>query len=89
MTSEDIETFFAKKAILNEDFVKITFKDRDPIYGLFIRDADYGYLKEKNFWRIVPQSQLEVYKRTKNGNLARIFNGAVFSKLATYTESFE
>lgn len=89
MNSEDIEKFFAKKAVLNEDFVKITFKDREAIYGLFVKDDDYRYLKEKNFWRIVPQSQLETYKRTKNSSLAKLFNGASFSKLSTYTESFE
>lgn len=89
MNSEEIEKFFGKKALLNEDFVRIVFKDREAIYGVFIQDADYGYLKEKNFWRIVPQNQVEAYKKTKNSNLAKIFNGAVFSKLFTYTESFE
>ncbi|GAA4756096.1 short-chain dehydrogenase [Flavisolibacter ginsenosidimutans] len=88
MNIEDIEKFFEKKAIINEDYVKITFKQREAIYGLFLKDADYGYLKAKNFWRIVPQSQLEAYKTTKNPNLARVFNGAEFSKLATYEESF-
>ncbi|QEC58440.1 short-chain dehydrogenase [Flavisolibacter ginsenosidimutans] len=83
-----MEKFFEKKAIINEDYVKITFKQREAIYGLFLKDADYGYLKAKNFWRIVPQSQLEAYKTTKNPNLARVFNGAEFSKLATYEESF-
>lgn len=88
MNIEDIEKFFEKKAVFNEDYVKITFKQRDAIYGLFLKDADYGYLKAKNFWRIVPQSQLEAYKTTKNPNLAKVFNGAEFSRLATYEESF-
>ncbi len=89
MNSEDIAKFFDKKAILNEDYVKISFKDREAVYGLFIRDTDYNYLKEKNFWRIVPQNQLEAYKKSKNNGLAKIFNGAAFSRLSTYTESFE
>lgn len=89
MNSEDIEKFFEKKATLNEDYVKISFKQRDSIYGLFIKDADYQYLKAKNFWRIVPQSQLDAYKSSRNPGLAKIFNGAEFSKLATYQESFE
>ena len=89
MNIEDIEKFFEKKAVLNEDYVKISFKQRDAIYGLFLKDADYSYLKAKNFWRIVPQSQLEAYKTTKNANLAKIFNGAEFSRLANYEESFE
>ena len=88
MNIEDIEKFFEKKAAFNEDYVQISFKQRESIYGLFLKDADYSYLKAKNFWRIVPQSQLEAYKTSRNANLARIFNGAEFSKLATYQESF-
>lgn len=89
MNSEDIEQFFSRKAVLNEDYVKITFKKREPIYGLFLKDTDYNYLKAKNFWRIVPQSQLDAYKTSKNASLAKIFNGDEFSKLATYKESFD
>lgn len=89
MNSEDIEQFFTRKATLNEDYVKITFKKRESIYGLFLKDADYPYLKAKNFWRIVPQSQLEAYKTSKNAALARIFNGQEFSKLATYSKDIE
>lgn len=88
MNVEDIEKFFEKKAAFNEDYVKITFKQRDAIFGLFLKDADYGYLKAKNFWRIVPQSQFEAYKTTKNPSLAKVFNGAEFSRLNTYQESF-
>ena len=89
MNSEDIEKFFEKKAMLNEDYVKISFKTREDMFGLFLKDAEYNYLKGKNFWRIVPQSQLEAYKNSKNPALARIFNGAEFSRLATYKESFD
>lgn len=89
MKSEDIERFFARKATLNEDYVKITFKKRDAIFGLFLKDADYQDLKTKNFWRIVPQSHLQAYTASKNASLSRLFNGDEFSKLATYTESFE
>lgn len=88
MNSEDIEKFFEKKAAFNEDYVKISFRQREAIYGLFLKDADYAYLKAKNFWRIVPQSQLEAYKTSKNPSLARIFSGSDFLRLATYEESF-
>jgi len=88
MNIEDIEKFFAKKATVEGEYVKITFKQREAMYGLFIKDADYTYLKAKNFWRIVPQSQLDAYKSSKNINLARIFNGAEFSRLTPYQESF-
>lgn len=89
MKREDIEQFFSRKATLNEDYVKITFKKREPIFGLFLKEADYADLKAKNFWRIVPQSQLEAYKASRNSSLARIFSGEDFSRLATYNESFE
>lgn len=89
MKSEDIEQFFALKASLNKDYVKITFKKRESIYGLFLQEADYADLKGKNFWRIVPQSQLETYQTSKNASLARIFNGEEFSRLTSYTESFQ
>ena len=87
MNIEDIEKFLSKKPA--SEYVKITFKQREPIYGLFVQDSDYSYLKAKNFWRIVPQSQLEAFNTTKNVNLARIFNGAEFSKLTTYQDSFQ
>lgn len=89
MNIEDIEKFFLKKSSTEGDCVKISFRQRDAIYGLFIKEDDYAYLKAKNFWRIVPQSKLEAYRSTKNKDLARIFNGAEFSKLTTYQESFE
>ena len=89
MNSEDIEKFLETKAASNDDYVKISFKAREAIYGLFLKDQDYAYLKAKNFWRIVPQSQLDAYKTSKNPDLARIFNGAEFSRLTTYQESFD
>ena len=89
MKNEDIEQFFARKATLEKDYVKITFKKRDSIYGLFLKEADYVHLKGKNLWRIVPQSQLETYKTSKHPALARIYNGDEFTRLSTYVESFE
>ena len=88
MQAEDIEKFLSKKD-LDSSYIKISFKQRDPIYGLFIKDADYSYLKSKNFWRIVPQSQLDAFKNTGNTQLAKIFSGADFSRLTTYEDSFE
>lgn len=89
MNIEEIEKFFAKQATLGLDYVKITFKKRNAIYGLFLRDKDFADLKSKNFWRIVPQSQFDAYKLSKNVSLAKIFNGAEFSRLTTYKESFD
>jgi hypothetical protein len=89
MSIEEIEKFLNKKATTKDEYVKITFKKRDAIYGLFLKDSDYNDLKSKNFWRIVPQSQLDAYKASRNVNLAKIFNGAEFSRLTTYNDSFE
>lgn len=89
MNSEDIEKFLNKNALQENECVQIKFRQRDSIYGLFVKDNDYAYLKTKNFWRIVPQAKLDAYKSSKDINLARIFNGTEFSKLTTYKESFE
>jgi hypothetical protein len=89
MNSEDIQKFLDKNVPVENECVQIRFKQRETIYGLFVRDTDYSYLKAKNFWRIVPQSKLDAYRNSKDANLARIFNGAEFTKLTTYKESFD
>ena len=43
---------------------------------------DYNDLKAKNFWRIVPENNIEGWKKSKDMNLARIFNGQEFTRLA-------
>ena len=88
MTTEQIAKFFSVNK--NQEVpVRISFKTRNNVIGIFIKTPDFDELKSKNFWRIVPQSQLEAYKSSKNANLAKIFNGAEFSRLATYQESFD
>lgn len=90
MNTEDIEKFLDGKLSGNEDYVKITFKKRDAIFGLFVRGhVDYSDLKSKNFWRIVPRSQFDAYRQSKNVNLAKIFSGSEFMRLAIYKDSFE
>ena len=89
MNIEDIETFLKKKTTVQEGYVKISFKKRDAIYGLFIQDKDYVHLKSKNFWRIVPRSQFDAYSKSKNMSLAKIFSGSEFSRLTLYKETFE
>lgn len=88
MNIEEIEKFL-KKTDGHKSYVKITFKKRPTFYGLFLAEKDFTDLKSKNFWRIVPQSQLSAYSQSKNSNLAKIFNGSEFSRLTLYTESFE
>lgn len=88
MQIEEIEKIL-KKTTPAQQYIKISFKKRDSIYGLFVEDKDYTYLKAKNFWRIVPQSQLSAFNLSKNMSLAKIFNGTEFSRLTLYKDSFE
>lgn len=89
MNIEDIEKFLDTKTSVGNSYVKISFKKRDAVYGLFVKDKDYRDLKSKNFWRIVPRSQFEAYNKSKNLNLAKIFYGSEFTKLTLYEDSFE
>lgn len=89
MNTEEIEKFLASKTKSAADPVKIDFKKRDSIYGLFVRDNDYKDLSSKNFWRIVTRPHFDEYNKSKNVNLAKIFNGQEFSRLTLYKDSFE
>lgn len=80
MTSEMIEKFVAAR-ISNEETVKIHFKDRQFVTGLFIQTTDYSELKSKNFWRIVSNERVDAWKKTKDIHLSRLFNGASFTRL--------
>jgi hypothetical protein len=88
MNTEDIEKFLNTKTSVDNNYVKIDFKKRDPIYGLFIKDGDYSDLKSKNFWRIVTRPHFEAWNNSKNNNLAKIFSGSEFSKLTLYKDTF-
>ena len=89
MTIEDIEKFLQKA---NDDAypqIKITFKKREPVFGVFVKDKDYQHLKSKNFWRIVTRLHSADYRKSKDLSLARIFNGAEFSRLTFSEEAVE
>jgi len=62
--------------------LNIHFKQRSTIKGLFIQGQDYQDLRSKNFWRVVTNANIEQWKKTKDMNLARIFNGAEFTRLS-------
>ncbi|MBS4064160.1 MAG: short-chain dehydrogenase [Chitinophagaceae bacterium] len=81
MTNDLIEKFIEKKVPKNAK-VNIHFKQRGTVQGVFIQTNDYEELKSKNFWRIVTETNSEEWKRTGNQNLARIFNGAEFTRLS-------
>ena len=85
MTTEQIEKFLGSSHINIQQPVKITFKTRKPLEGVFIKTNDYAHLKSKNFWRIVTGASVNDYKTSKDTSLARIFNGAEITKLAGTT----
>lgn len=62
--------------------VSIHFRQRETFKGMFIRTNDYDELKSKNFWRILSIAKLEEWEKTKDLNLARIFNGTEFTRLS-------
>ena len=85
----DVIAKFVENGYLSKSPLKIEFKKRNAIYGIFVKSPDYEDLKSKNFWRIVPKSQLENYLQTRNNGLAKIFNGAEFAKLTLLKDSVE
>lgn len=82
MTNEEIEKFLSKQQVKENQQVKIMFKKRNSLMGIFIKGNDYAELKSKNFWRIVAGQHVEGWLTSKNMNNARIFSGAEFSSLA-------
>lgn len=89
MNIEDIQKFLDNKTSPDQEYVKISFKKRDMICGLFVKGhRDYTELKSKNFWRIVPQSQFTAYQKSGDIKLAKIFSGSEFSRL-TVAKSVE
>jgi hypothetical protein len=81
MTTEQIDNFL-KKNNFETATIKISFKTRKPHIGRFLRTEDFNELKAKNFWRIVGEISLDAYKDSGDSQLARIFNGAEFTKLS-------
>lgn len=81
MTKDQIEKFLQQKNLVNSP-VRVTFKTRKPLVGMFISTADYADLKSKNFWRFVGESNMENYQRSKDLNLARIFSGVEITRLS-------
>ncbi len=84
-----IEGFLQKNADSKVQCVKISFKKRKDVFGIFVRDTDYDHLKTKNFWRIVPSVSLDEFNKRGDLSLARIFNGSEFTRLSSYQESFD
>lgn len=82
MSNDEIQNFFDKLKLKEDNEIKIMFKKRNTIHGIFVMGKDYADLKSKNFWRIVSSPQIEAFKKSGDMNLARIFSGSEFQKLA-------
>lgn len=80
MTFDTIEKFVENDKRKNQN-VQIHFKTRSTITGRFIVTQDYSELKVKNFWRIVPDSRIDEWKKTNDLSLSRLFNGGEFTRL--------
>lgn len=82
MTVEQIEAWLNKEQVPQGKIIRFELKKRNPVRGLIVEGRDYKDLKAKNFWRIVTQTRLADYQKTKDINLARIFSGSDFAKLS-------
>ena len=81
MLSEQIAKFVENEQQSNPT-VKVEFKKRNSITGLFVMLKDYEELKGKNFWRLVSEPNLENWHKSKDINSAKMFNGSEFTKLS-------
>jgi uncharacterized membrane protein YheB (UPF0754 family) len=81
MTNDIIDKFIKSKTQKNAK-VTIYFKQRATVKGVFLQTKDYEELKSKNFWRIVSEMKVEEWEKTKDNSLARIYNGAEFTRLS-------
>lgn len=82
MNVEDIQKFIDTNKLPENKHFKITFRKRNPVYGIFLNGKDSGDLQSKNFWRIITISKLKEYQVSKDINLTSIFHGSEFSRLA-------
>jgi hypothetical protein len=89
MTVEQIETFLAKETIPSGKVIRFELKKRNPVRGLIVQGRDYNDLKAKNFWRIVTQTNLAAFQKSKDINLAKIFSGSDFAKLSLVSNKSE
>lgn len=77
---------FLEPAHLAKTAIKIEFKKRNAIVGIFVDSTDYEDLKAKNFWRIVSEQHIPEWKETHDNKLARIFSGSEFTRIMVAKE---
>ena len=80
MTNEQIEKFLTAETLAKRP-IRMSFKTRNTITALFLNGNDFNDLKQKNFWRVVTEANMESWKKSQDNNLTRIFNGAEITKL--------
>jgi len=81
MINDAIAKFLEEKHLATSS-IKIDFKKRSSLVGLFLKNNDYDDLKSKNYWRVVVEPNIELWKKSKDNNLAKIFHGTDFTKLS-------
>ena len=81
MTTELIEKFIEPGKRKNK-LVRIQFKLREPLLGVFVFGKDYEEMKRKNFWRIVTESKKAEWLKTNDMSCTRLFSGLEFTRLA-------
>jgi hypothetical protein len=81
MSIEEIQKFIHSNKLPDNKYLKISFKKRNPVYGVFVQYKDADELKTKNFWRIVSLTNFKEWQTSQDINLSRIFNGSDFQKL--------
>lgn len=65
MNNEIIEKFVETAKRRNQQ-VNVHFKTRSTLTGVFVTETlDYAEMKKKNFWRIVPESRMELWKKQR------------------------
>ncbi len=77
----DLIAKFVEGGHLSKNPVKIEFKKRNTIIGIFVQSPDYEDLKSKNFWRIVSEINIPEWKQSNDNKLAKIFSGSEFNRI--------
>lgn len=79
-------TKFLEPSNVEKLAVKIEFKKRNSMVGIFVKSNDYEDLKSKNFWRIVSEVKIPEWKKSNDNNLSKIFSGSEFTRLTVAKE---
>ena len=86
MTIESITKFCEAEKMSANECLKISFQKRNTVYGLLVQAYDYNDLKAKNFWRIVTSKNIPAWRKNKDLEVAKIFNGSEITRLSVVTD---